>query len=100
MKSVSAAAALLITCLAAHSQTEPLKVKQPPPTRTLAAPISADGGGRFVFGQINDVRADQYLLDTKTGRVWHLSVDKDGNEFFKPVQFDMDVPGEDFRPRP
>lgn len=26
--------------------------------------------GRFVFGQISSVRADQYVLDSQTGRIW------------------------------
>lgn len=28
--------------------------------------------GRYVFGQLGAMRADQYMLDTKTGRVWQL----------------------------
>ncbi|SHN18851.1 hypothetical protein SAMN02787076_03927 [Rhizobacter sp. OV335] len=38
-----------------------------PNARMLAAE-----GGRFVFGQISDYRADQFLLDTKTGRLWQI----------------------------
>lgn len=37
------------------------------PPAVLSSP-----GGRFVFGQIGLARADQYLLDTTTGRVWRL----------------------------
>lgn len=29
-------------------------------------------GGRFVFAQISDMRRDQYMLDTKTGRLWQV----------------------------
>lgn len=28
--------------------------------------------GRYVLGQISDSKIDQYLLDTKTGRVWQI----------------------------
>ncbi len=33
--------------------------------------LSAEGG-RFVYGQVNGARADQYMLDTKTGKLWQL----------------------------
>jgi hypothetical protein len=29
--------------------------------------------GRFVFGQISDFRRDQFMLDTKTGRLWQVT---------------------------
>jgi hypothetical protein len=32
----------------------------------------ATEGGRYVLGQISDARRDQYLLDTKTGRLWEV----------------------------
>lgn len=34
--------------------------------------------GRFVFGQISEYRRDQYVLDTKTGRLWQKVVAKVG----------------------
>jgi hypothetical protein len=40
--------------------------------RVLSSP-----NGRYVFGQISDFRSDQFLLDTKTGRLWGLVVDKE-----------------------
>ena len=36
--------------------------------RVLSSP-----GERFVFGQTSIARADQFMLDTKTGRLWQLS---------------------------
>lgn len=35
-------------------------------------PAVLGGQGRFVFGQINEFNADQYMLDTQTGRLWRL----------------------------
>ena len=49
---------------------QPVEVK-PPQNKVLASP-----NGRYVFGQISDFRADQFLLDTKTGRLWQIVVDK------------------------
>lgn len=45
----------------------------PPAQRVLSAE-----NGRFVFGQISDFRRDQYLVDTKTGKVWQKVVTKVG----------------------
>jgi len=38
--------------------------------------LQADGG-RYVFGQLSDFRADQFMLDTKTGRLWQIVLVKD-----------------------
>lgn len=48
---------------------------QPPQQKMLSTP-----SGRFVFGQISDMRADQFMLDTQTGRLWQVIVwnDADG----------------------
>ncbi len=41
--------------------------------------ILASPNGRYVLGQISIVREDQFLLDTKTGRVWRIVVDPQTN---------------------
>ncbi len=45
----------------------------PTPQKTLSLE-----NGRFVFGQISEYRRDQYVLDTKTGRLWQKVVAKVG----------------------
>ncbi len=46
------------------------------------------GGGRFVFGQINEFNADQYMLDTQTGRLWRLVDTADGGgSVLEPVPY-------------
>jgi len=42
-------------------------------------PAVLGGNGRYVFGQINEYNADQYMLDTATGRLWRLVDTADGN---------------------
>jgi len=42
--------------------------------------------GRFVFGQINSIRADQFMLDTKNGRLWKVFDDKNA-DVLVPVSF-------------
>ncbi len=51
-------------------------------TNVLTAP-----GARYVLGQISKNRKDQYLLNTETGRVWQLVIDKEGTLFLQPIFF-------------
>lgn len=48
--------------------------------------LSVDGG-RYVLGQINDTRADRYLLDTQTGRVWRVVNSEYGETMLEEVVF-------------
>lgn len=48
-------------------------------------PTNDPNNGRFVFSQISDMRADQYLLDTQTGRVWVIVVGKEGERKLQPI---------------
>lgn len=50
------------------------------------APLSADGG-RYVFGQINHQRSDQFMLDTKTGRLWRVVTNSGGGLVLEPVLY-------------
>ncbi len=49
----------------------------PPQNKVLSSP---DTNQRYVFGQISDFRRDQYLLDTKTGRLWQKVCAKSGDK--------------------
>ncbi|BEV07788.1 hypothetical protein [Methylophilus sp. DW102] len=53
--------------------------------------VISSENGRFVFGQISDFRSDQYMLDTKTGRLWMIVLKKSKNSD------GTDAPGEGFR---
>ena len=57
--------------------------------------LSAEGG-RYVFGQISDMRLDRFMLDTKTGRLWTIvvtrykdsqGVERTSEEFLSPVVY-------------
>lgn len=53
-----------------------------------ASPVLTAPGGRFVLGQISEFPADQYLLDTQTGRVWRIVRDTgDKTETLQPLLF-------------
>ncbi len=43
--------------------------------------------GRFVFGQISNARKDQYMLDTKTGRLWGIVISKEGETVLQIVPY-------------
>jgi hypothetical protein len=67
---------MMTTALFAQENSEPPKV--------LAA-----NGGRFAFGQIGPMRADQFLLDTQTGRLWRIVVDKEKGVLLSSVPYIM-----------
>lgn len=43
--------------------------------------------GRFVFGQISEFRKDQFMLDTKTGKLWNKVIKESGLYILKPVPY-------------
>ncbi len=43
--------------------------------------------GRFVFGQISNARKDQYMLDTKTGRLWNIVTSKDRGKVLQVIPY-------------
>jgi len=49
--------------------------------------ILSSENGRFVFGQVNELRADRYLLDTQTGRLWTIVVDSNKVESLQQIYF-------------
>lgn len=59
----------------------PVEVK-PPQTKVLSSP-----DGRYMFGQISDFRSDQFLLDTKTGRLWQIVKGEKDRTLLQPVPF-------------
>lgn len=65
-------AAIVTTLMVLISSTafaqEPVKVK-PPANKLLTTE-----NGRYIFGQISEMRRDQYMLDTKTGKLWNIVV--------------------------
>lgn len=52
----------------------------------VPAVLSAPGG-RYVLGQISSARSDQFLLDTKSGRVWQLVIDTNNASLLQEVPF-------------
>ena len=61
----------------------------------LAAPQ-----GRYVLGQLGDSRADQYLLDTHTGRLWQLIPGEKGVRYLEPVPNTVELKTRRYTPPP
>lgn len=51
-----------------------------------ASELSVEGG-RYVFGQLGEARADKYMLDTQTGRVWQVVLDTNGTRMLESVDY-------------
>jgi hypothetical protein len=56
----------IIILIAAYAIAATATAQTPSPQNSV---LNA-AGGRYVFGQISELRRDQYLLDTLTGRLW------------------------------
>jgi hypothetical protein len=83
---VAAVAVAALLAAGDVSAQEAVKVK-PPQNKVLSAE-----DGRFVFGQISEYRRDQYLLDTRTGRLWRVVTTKnpdgtEGPDVLEPVAY-------------
>lgn len=52
------------------------------PGSVLTAP-----GGRYVFGQVSNFVKNQYMLDTKTGRLWLIVMDSEGSPVLEPIPY-------------
>lgn len=44
--------------------------------------------GRYVIYMNPQFRADQFVLDTKTGKAWQLVTDKNGTSLFQQIFYD------------
>jgi len=76
MKIMTAIATALLISSTAFA-AEPVKVK-PPANKLLTTE-----NGRYVFGQVSEMRRDQYMLDTKTGKLWNIVAATTGEGEFK-----------------
>jgi len=45
--------------------------------------------GRFLFGQISEMRRDQYMLDTRIGRLWQIVADSTGGISLSPILYQL-----------
>jgi len=51
-------------------------------TKVLSA-----SGGRYVFGNINGLGANTFMLDTQTGRLWRITALPNGDDLLVPAYY-------------
>ncbi len=64
-----------------------LGLTAPPPQTPPAGKVLSATGGRFVFGQISDSSKDQYMVDTRTGRLWRIGESGDVGTYLKAIPY-------------
>jgi len=57
-------------------------------TACFATETTTINNGRYVMYMNPQIRADQFVLDTQTGKIWQMVKDKDGITLFQPVLYD------------
>ena len=57
--------------------------------------VLTSSNARYVFGQVSSYSRFQYMLDTKTGRLWQIVKSKEGDILLQPVPYA--VPGGTYR---
>ena len=58
------------------------------PTVCYADQPAQVNNGRYVIYQHPTFRGDQYILDTKTGKVWEMAKTKEGSTIWQQLLFD------------
>lgn len=81
---ISVAAALIFLAAPVSAQ---LGLTAPPPQTPPAGKVLSSTGGRFVFGQISDSSKDQFMLDTRTGRLWRIGESGDVGTHLKAILY-------------
>jgi len=81
MKKIVTAIVALLIGFSYNVYAEPVEVI-PPQNKVLGT-----NNGRFVFGQISNMRKDQYMLNTQTGRLWQIVQSKDKSIILQIVPY-------------
>ena len=59
----------------------------PPPQIPPAGKVLSSTGGRYVFGQVSDSSKDQFMLDTRTGRLWRIAESSDVGTHLRTIPY-------------
>ena len=75
------------TQFARHLQAQRLGMMSQQPMEISQYENLACPGGRFVFGQGSDSGKDQFMLDTRTGRLWRIAESGEVGIYLRPVPY-------------
>ena len=81
---LSLSAILVLAAAPAYAQ---FGLSAPPPQIPPTGKVLSSAGGRYVFGQISDSGKDQFMLDTKTGRLWRIAESSDVGTHLRPIPY-------------
>ena len=68
-------------------QAQPLGMMSQQPIEMSQYENLACPGGRFVFGQVSDSSKDQFMLDTRTGRLWRIAESGEVGIYLRAVPY-------------
>ena len=68
-------------------QAQPLGMMSQQPMEISQYENLACPGGRFVFGQVSDSSKDQFMLDTRTGRLWRIAESGEVGIYLRAVPY-------------
>ena len=68
-------------------QAQPLGMMSQQPMEISQYEHLACPGGRFVFGQVSDSGKDQFMLDTRTGRLWRIAESGEVGIYLRAVPY-------------
>ena len=58
-----------------------------PSAQNIEPKVLSSGNGRFVFGQISESNKDKFMLDTVSGRLWHVAESGEVGIYLRPVPY-------------
>jgi hypothetical protein len=86
---------LLIACCGILMLIPPTTAQDSTSSTTSHEGVLASVNGRYVFGQVSPLRADQFMLDTQTGRLWQLMAATNNPEIgLVPIKYAVLISGE------
>jgi hypothetical protein len=58
-----------------------------PSPQKIEPKVLHTGNGRYVFGQISESNKDKFMLDTFSGRLWHIAESGEVGIYLRPVPY-------------
>ena len=75
---------LLVDLTSVHAQ---FGLGGAPSPEKIEPKVLYTGNGRYVFGQISESNKDKFMLDTFSGRLWHIAESGEVGIYLRPVPY-------------
>jgi len=83
----AAAVSMLLLLGTLSASAQPIGLLSPQPQADREEGVLSTGMGRYVFGQISGSSKDQFMLDTRTGRIWQIAESGEVGLFLRAVPY-------------